>query len=180
MSYVFFVDRSLGKLVITGALRRAGAQVEVHDDHSPQNAPDELWLPEAGRRGWAVLTKDDRIRYRQVEMAAASTAGVALFIFTGKGMRGTAIADALVQALPAMAKLLETRQRSFVAKVSRRIDDMGEPAEGGPGEGICPLSSVESSYGLLNTSRLSCARGLQFFRASRQLGTLSCVWCPQN
>lgn len=80
----------------------------------------ELWLPEAGRRGWAVLTKDDQIRYRQVAMAAASTAGVALFIFTGKGMRGTAIADALVQALPAMAKLLETRKRSFVAKVSRR------------------------------------------------------------
>jgi hypothetical protein len=53
-------------------------------------------------------------------MAAASTAGVAPFIFTGNGMRGTAIADALVQALPAMAKLLETRQRSFVAKVSRR------------------------------------------------------------
>jgi hypothetical protein len=40
-------------------------------------------------------------------MTAASTAGVALFIFTGKGMRGPAIADALVQALPAMAKLLD-------------------------------------------------------------------------
>jgi PIN like domain len=46
-----------------GALRVAGAQIEVHDDHFPQDAPDELWLPEVGRRGWAVLTKDDRIRY---------------------------------------------------------------------------------------------------------------------
>jgi PIN like domain len=106
------------------ARRRWGAPrrwcpVEVHDDHFPQDAPDELWLPEVGRRGWAVLTKDDRIRYRQAETTAASAAGVALFIFTGKGMRGTAIADALVQALPAMAELLEKRRRPFVAKVSR-------------------------------------------------------------
>jgi hypothetical protein len=35
---VFFVDRSLGKHVVPGALRAAGARVEVHDDHFPQNA----------------------------------------------------------------------------------------------------------------------------------------------
>jgi hypothetical protein len=116
---VFFVDRSLGKHVIAEALRAAGVQVEVHDDHFPQNALDETWLPAVGRKGWAVLTSDDRIRYRHAEISAASTARVALFIFTGKRMRGTAIADALVRALPAMMELLATKRRPFVAKVSR-------------------------------------------------------------
>jgi hypothetical protein len=34
-------------------------------------------------------------------------------------MRGAAIADALVRALPAMTSLLVARQRPFVARVSR-------------------------------------------------------------
>lgn len=119
MKPVFFVDRSLGRHVVADALRAAGARVEVHDDHFPQDAPDEVWLPVVGQREWAVLTKDDRIRYRQAETTAAASAGVALFIFVGKGMRGTAIADALVTALPAMTEMLATQRRPFVAKVSR-------------------------------------------------------------
>lgn len=119
MTPVFFVDRSLGKHDVPDALRAAGAQVEVHDDHFAQNAPDEVWLPAVGQNGWAVLTSDDRIRYRQAERSAATTAGVALFIFTGKRMRGAAIADALVRALPKMMRLLETERRPFIAKVNR-------------------------------------------------------------
>jgi predicted nuclease of predicted toxin-antitoxin system len=61
--FVFFIDRSLGKKAIANVLRKAGARVEVHDDHLPQNARDEEWLTYAGQRHWAVITKDDRIRY---------------------------------------------------------------------------------------------------------------------
>ena len=32
-SPTFFVDRCLGKIFIAGELRKAGANVEVHDDH---------------------------------------------------------------------------------------------------------------------------------------------------
>jgi hypothetical protein len=116
---VFFIDRSLGKNFVASALRTAGARVEVHDDHFKQNEPDEVWLPEVGRHGWAVITSDDRIRYRVVEREAATSAGVALFIFTGKRMRGPAIAEAVVRAVPAMAELLAEEPRPFVAKVSR-------------------------------------------------------------
>lgn len=91
----------------------------MHDDHFPQDAFDDAWLPVVGSRGWTVLTSDDRIRYRQAEMTAACTAGVALFIFTGKRMRGAAIADALVRALPSILELLETKTRPFIARVSR-------------------------------------------------------------
>lgn len=119
MTPVFFVDRSLGKHDVPNALRSAGARVEVHDDHFPQAAPDEVWLPTVGRNGWAVLTSDDRIRYRQAEKSAATTARVALFIFTGKRMRGAAIGDALVRALPEMTRLLQVERRPFIAKVTR-------------------------------------------------------------
>ncbi len=119
MTPVFFVDRCLGKHVVPDALRAAGAHVEVHDDCFPQDALDEVWLPAVGQNGWAVLTSDYRIRYRQAARSAAIAAGVALFIFTGKRMRAAATADALVRALPQMMRLLETERRPFIAKVSR-------------------------------------------------------------
>jgi hypothetical protein len=119
---IFFLDRNLGRYVVAAALRDAGAEVEIHDDHFPQDAPDEGWLPEVGRRGWAVITKDDRIRYREAETSAARASNVALFIIAGKGMRATAIADVLVAALPKMKRLLETEPRPFIAKITRRSD----------------------------------------------------------
>jgi hypothetical protein len=50
---VFFIDRSLGRKAVATALRNAGARVEVHDDHLPQDAKDEEWLRYVGEReGW--------------------------------------------------------------------------------------------------------------------------------
>jgi hypothetical protein len=36
----FFLDRQLGRYKMAGILRAAGLEVEVHDDHLPQNATD--------------------------------------------------------------------------------------------------------------------------------------------
>ena len=35
---VFFIDRALGKRAVAEALRKAGAIVEIHDDHFPPEA----------------------------------------------------------------------------------------------------------------------------------------------
>jgi uncharacterized protein with PIN domain len=63
-AFVFFLDRNLGTKQVAEALRQAGAIVEIHNDYFLPDANDEEWLPEVGKRGWIVLTKDDRIRYR--------------------------------------------------------------------------------------------------------------------
>src|SRR5260221_14400832 len=73
---VFFIDRSLGRKIIAKALRDAGEEVMVHDDHFPQNTRDEVWLGEAGKRQWVVLTKDENIRYRTNELMALRAASV--------------------------------------------------------------------------------------------------------
>jgi uncharacterized protein with PIN domain len=57
----FFVDRSLGRRLGI-ALREAGWNVELHDDHFKDDTPDEKWLEEVGKKGWVVLTKDKAIR----------------------------------------------------------------------------------------------------------------------
>ena len=65
----FFIDRSLGRSIATG-LRDAGLMVhttaDVYGEDEAQRLPD-VWLRDAGRNGWVILTKDDAIRRRPAE-----------------------------------------------------------------------------------------------------------------
>jgi PIN like domain len=68
----FFFDRSLGKITAR-RLREAGYAVRLIADFYGDDAketPDEEWIAEGCRRGWLLLTKDKRIRYRTAELAA--------------------------------------------------------------------------------------------------------------
>jgi hypothetical protein len=109
---IFFLDRSIGKHVVAEALRHAGMEVEVHDDHFPSNARDDEWLPFVGEYGWIVLTRDDRIRYRSQERVRASVLG-------GRSLSGPAMADAFVQALPAMRRFIARYPAPFIARVTQ-------------------------------------------------------------
>jgi hypothetical protein len=86
--FVFFLDRSLGRVHVSQALRALGADVKVHDDHFPLHARDSDWLPEVGRRGWVVLMKDKRIRRNQLERDALLAAGVRAFVLTSGNLTG--------------------------------------------------------------------------------------------
>ena len=71
----------------------------AHDDVFSQDVDDEVWLREAGRRGWVVLTRDDKIRYRPGEQQALIEAGTAVFCLNpSKGMTGGDMADAFTAA----------------------------------------------------------------------------------
>ena len=117
---VFFVDRSLGRKVIPGALREAGEEVRVHDDHFPQDAKDEVWLAEAGKNRWVVLTKDKNIRYRAAEIQALRAANVRAFVLSARGdLSGTEVSQIFVKALPSIQRLCETTAPPFIALVDR-------------------------------------------------------------
>jgi hypothetical protein len=68
----YFFDRSLGK-VTAHLLRDMGWTVHLIADYYPNNAEDvqdEDWIAEGCSRGWSLLTKDKKIRYRAHEFAA--------------------------------------------------------------------------------------------------------------
>lgn len=116
---VFFLDRSLGKHKVATALREAGASVEIHDDHFPPNAKDTDWLPAVGNRGWVVLTKDDRIRYRAHEKDALLKSGVRAFVLTNRNLSGDEMAQIFVTMLPKMQRTARGARTGFVATVNR-------------------------------------------------------------
>lgn len=119
---VFFIDRSLGKKAVAEALRSAGARVEVHDDHLPQDTKDEAWLRYVGTRNWVVLTHDDHIRFHDHERAALLQAGVCAFVLAAKGLRGEENGAIIVRALSAILRLLSKQPGPFIARITRAAD----------------------------------------------------------
>jgi len=116
---VFFIDRSLGVEPIRTALVGAGLRVEIHDDHFDRDAQDRVWLRDVGSRGWVILTKDQRLRYRPLELAALRSSRARVFILVAGNLRGSEIAAVFVKALPRMCKILTSRSGSFVARITR-------------------------------------------------------------
>lgn len=118
-SLTFFLDYQIGRYVVAEALRRADARVEVHIDHFAQDALDLEWIPEVGRRGWVLITKDENIRRNPLERAAYQEAGLRGFIVTGKDMRGEDLAELLVLRLPGMVRRVANKRGPLLFTISR-------------------------------------------------------------
>jgi hypothetical protein len=99
----FFIDRSLGRRVVPGALRADGVTVhtmaDVYGEQMGQRLTDETWLLDVGQRGWVVLMKDDAIRRRPAEREALIAGGVRAFCLTNAQLRGEQQARRLVSNL---------------------------------------------------------------------------------
>jgi PIN like domain len=118
--YVFFIDRSLGSIVVPQALQQAGVHVEIHDSHFADNTPDPDWLSHVGQQGWIVLMKDKHIRSRPHERQALLYAGVRAFVLVAGNIGGREMGESFVKALPAMYALLKQRDTSFIAQITRQ------------------------------------------------------------
>jgi predicted nuclease of predicted toxin-antitoxin system len=99
-----FIDRCAW----SGALRRALTDARIpfiaHQDQFEQDAPDEAWLAAADSKGWLVVTRDQRIRYRANELAAMRRARLHVFVFTQGGLTGAETGSILVRCYPAMVR----------------------------------------------------------------------------
>jgi predicted nuclease of predicted toxin-antitoxin system len=116
---VFFIDRSLGVEPIRAELIESGLVVEIHDDHFARDEEDRVWLRTAGERGWVVLTKDQRLRYRPLEIAALRASNARVFVLTAGNLRGGEIAAVFVKALPRIRSILRLRPGPFLARISQ-------------------------------------------------------------
>jgi hypothetical protein len=98
-----------------------GRRVIAHDERFAQNTDDDVWLREAGRRDWIVVTKDEKIRRRIGEQRAIVEAGVRCFCFhPSKGLTGPQMAAILVAALPRILFVAEREDVGFVKTIDRR------------------------------------------------------------
>ena len=65
----FRIARALAELV-------HGHEIIALRDRFDQHTPDTVWIPEAGKQGWIVISRDHNQRRRDSEHAALKESGV--------------------------------------------------------------------------------------------------------
>ncbi|MEI7837551.1 MAG: hypothetical protein WCK05_14220, partial [Planctomycetota bacterium] len=105
---ILFLDESLDSESVATALENAGAKVKRATKLFPRGTADEIWLEEAGKCDWIVLTRDKRIRYRHLERQSLQQAGVRTFVFIGGNVTIKDTTTILVKALPRILRISET------------------------------------------------------------------------
>ncbi len=93
--------------------------METHDGNFAPDAPDSQWIEEVGRRGWIVLSKDEKIRYRLPERRAIAQAAVRAFLLVPKGLTGPENGRILAYAVRRMTNFASGNKPPFIAKVFR-------------------------------------------------------------
>ncbi len=96
----FFLDRSLGR-ISASRLREAGHVVHLIADYYTTEAmevPDVDWIADGSSRGWVLLTKDKRIRYRAPELEALHQGH--LFCLVSGNMNIAEMTQAFLEAMP--------------------------------------------------------------------------------
>ncbi len=107
---------------VISAIEHHGMRWESHLDHfapGTEDTEDTEWLPELGRRGWALLTTDARIRSNFLEREAVRTNRIRMSYFSRNNLAGMEMGVALLRAIPAMLKLVGTQAAPFTASISR-------------------------------------------------------------
>lgn len=112
--FSLYLDESVDGETLAAALVAAHIKVERATRNFSRGTPDEVWLPEVGRRGWIVLTRDKRIRYRTLERVALTAAAVRAFVFTGGNVGAKETAAILVQACRAIDRICRAEQPPFI------------------------------------------------------------------
>ncbi|GAB1540925.1 hypothetical protein NUACC21_35940 [Scytonema sp. NUACC21] len=118
-SIVFFVDRCLGSKRVVETLRNSGVSIEIHDDHFPRDAQDVDWLPEVGKRGWVILTKDAKIGKRTSEKFAVVSAKIKMFVLASQSMSGEQMIEAFLKAIVPTQEFVRKYPAPFIAKIFR-------------------------------------------------------------
>ena len=111
--FTCYLDASVGCLEVTQAFDRSKIKYRLHTNFFQPNTLDPTWLPFIGKKGWVLLTTDDKMHYRGAEKQAILTFKVRSFVYKSQ-MRGDDMARFLVRMMPAMRRFCGKHERPFI------------------------------------------------------------------
>jgi hypothetical protein len=128
----FFIDRSLGRYEVPDALRAAGLTVHtmssVYGAGAEERVPDQEWIEYGGSRGWVLLTKDERIRYRAIEREAVARSRARVFCLANQQLRSAEQTAWFLDNIGRIARVAAGRNGPFIYKVrASRIEAWWSP-----------------------------------------------------
>lgn len=111
---MIFIDRSIPRSVAE-ALKLVREDVRWLEDEFAHDVPDADWLREVGSRGWLVIGRDRRIRYRPAEKQAILDHRVGYFcIAQDANPTRWEYLRLIVGTLDQMEQLFATVERPFI------------------------------------------------------------------
>jgi len=116
---------------VPNMLRAAGHIVHLQRDIHKTGALDVDWLPGVGAAKWILITKDQNIRKRPIELRAVLNSKVRAFVLTAGEMTGADQAAVFQKALPRMLRILSKTKAPFMANVteSSRVELLHLPRD---------------------------------------------------
>lgn len=108
----FFLDNNLSP-----RLAKAGTEIGEKVTHLTEifapDTPDEDWLRWVGDKGYFLVTRDDRIRWRPAQIAALKRHAVGAFFLGGDHLSRCQIIQTLVKHWPRIRDLAAATRRPF-------------------------------------------------------------------
>lgn len=102
------------------ALKAVRDDVRWLEDEFAHNTKDPIWLRECGARGWLVVCRAKRIRYRHLEIQAILEHSVGCFVLVQrKAPTKWEYLKLLTKTLDEMERLFGQTERPFIFAVNR-------------------------------------------------------------
>jgi len=114
-----FIDRDIWSHRLDAALRAASIPFVAHRNQFPDDTPDAEWIAAVAERGWTILTRDRRIRYRANEAAAVRRGRLHMFALTSGNVSAAETATIVVKAWPAIQRGVATTPPPMMWSITR-------------------------------------------------------------
>jgi PIN like domain len=111
---VFYLDESIYSRILSEELERAGMTVRRPRVDVPAGTSDAAWLATAGAQGWIVLMRDQRIRYRALEIQSLNDAEVSAFVLTAGQATAKATAVVILSKLQKIVNIARSEPKPFI------------------------------------------------------------------
>jgi hypothetical protein len=122
----FFLDRSLGRVAVPALLRAGGWNLVTLAEHygvpDDEQVADTTWIQDAATRGWPILMKDKRIRYRRAEIDAVIQYQAQCFVITRGDLPSAEMASRFLTVRQAIFEAVVTPGPYIYAVQADRID----------------------------------------------------------
>jgi hypothetical protein len=113
------VDECVSQRHVPDVLRAAGHIVYLQRELFLPGTKDVDWLGRVGAEKWILLTKDENIRKRPIEVRALIGAKVKAFVMTAAGqLKGEDQGRLIAKALPRVVRLATKTRPPFVANIT--------------------------------------------------------------
>jgi hypothetical protein len=108
------LDESIYSRILSEALSTAGVTVKRAGIDVPYGTQDQEWLAIAGARSWIVLMRDQRVKYRALEIQSLRDARVGAFVLTAGQATAQSTAVVILSILEKIVNISRSERKPFL------------------------------------------------------------------